>query len=350
MSKPRLLSGAPALAQWTLAGGRSSRAPWAWRAQLRWQAWWFERLQRQQTARLPPPRPQRDPVFVLGLWRSGTTLLHEWLTALPGHASPATWQCFNPASFALTGPPSDLDAQLPRPMDGGHIRVGAPQEDEFALLLQGAPSLYRGFVDPRRLAALIGEVLDGDDRSWIGAWLQFLAGVETQAGGQRLVLKSPNHSFRVRTLAEIFPTARFVWIGRPATQVWRSNLKMWRAMFDAYALWPCPPSALEAFLAQCVQRYVEQLQWAVAHLTAERVQWVEFDELYNSAPALLRRLWKGFGAADTLDDAAIACVLSAQAAQTPGRGADAPDEFPPAMLLETLDAAHALARRTWNAP
>lgn len=350
MSKLRLLAGAPALANWTMAGGRSSRGPLAWRAQLRWQAWWFERLQRQQSTRLPRPRPQHDPVFVLGLWRSGTTLLHEWLAALPGHASPATWQCFSPASFLLTGPPSDLDAQLPRPMDGGTIRVGAPQEDEFALLLQGAPSLYRGFVDPRRLNALVGEVLDSEDRGWLAAWLQFLAGVEMQGSMQRLVLKSPNHSFRIRTLAETFPAAQFIWIGRPAAQVWRSNLKMWRAMFDAYALWPCPPSALEAFLAQCVQRYVEQLRWAVAHLPAERVQWVDFDDLYVGAPAMLHRLWTGLGAAGALDDGALSRAMLAQAAQTPSGGADASDEATPAKLLDTLDAANAIARRTWSAP
>lgn len=347
MSAARLLAGAPALAQWTLAGGRSARGPFAWRTHLRWQAWWFARLQRAQAARLPGPRPQRDPIFVLGLWRSGTTLLHEWLAALPGHASPATWQCFRPASFVLTGAPRDLDAQLPRPMDGGTIRIGAPQEDEFALLLQGAPSLYRGFIDPRRLDALVGEVLDGDAHAGLQEWLQFLAGVEAQAAGRRLVLKSPNHSFRVRALAAAFPAAHFVWIGRPAAAVWRSNLKMWRAMFDAYALWPCAPGALEGFLAQCVQRYIGQLQWALAALPGQRVQWVEFDALYGDAPALLHRLWNGFGADQALDNAALEHALAAQAAQPPDRGAQT-DFAAPTSLLDALDAAHAQACRTWG--
>lgn len=348
MSAVRLLAGAPALAHWTLAGGRSARAPVAWRAQLRWQAWWFERLQRQQATRLPRQRPVQDPLFVLGLWRSGTTLLHEWLAALPGHASPATWQCFNPTSFALNGPPSNLDAQLPRPMDGGSIRVGAPQEDEFALLLQGAPSLYRGFIDPRRLDELAGGLMNTDDRHWVAAWLQFLAGVEVQCDMRRLVLKSPNHSFRVETLAETFPAAHLVWIGRPAAQVWGSNLKMWRAMFDTYALWPCPEGALESFLTLCLQRYIERLQWALAHLPAERVQWLDFDELYTAAPALLQRLSRGLGAAAALGEAELARALVAQAAQPPGPVAGSTHEAALARLLDSLDAAHAQARHQWG--
>lgn len=292
--KPRLLAGQRELAQWTLQGGNSARAPWAWRMQLRWHAWWFERLSRQQASSLEQPRPRHAPVFVLGFWRSGTTLLHEWLSALPGHAAPATWQCFNPASFLLTGAPSAAAPGVQRPMDTGWIAPHSPQEDEFALLLQGAPSLYRGFIDPRRLADLACEVLEGEGAAthapWVAPWLTFLAGVEQQASSRRLVLKSPNHVFRLPAIEQAFPGAPWVWIGRPAAEVWHSNLRMWRAMVDTYGLWPVPPGALEAFLDACMAHYTQVLERAVDAEPVSRVQWVEFDELYGDPQALLGRL------------------------------------------------------------
>jgi len=45
---------------------------------------------------------ERPPVFILGHWRSGTTLLHEYLGLDPQFASPTTYQCFAPWHFLLT--------------------------------------------------------------------------------------------------------------------------------------------------------------------------------------------------------------------------------------------------------
>jgi hypothetical protein len=42
------------------------------------------------------------PVFVLGFWRSGTTLLHELLCSDPQFGFPSTYACMNPSHFLLT--------------------------------------------------------------------------------------------------------------------------------------------------------------------------------------------------------------------------------------------------------
>lgn len=353
--RPRLLPAHRDLARWTLEGGSSARAPWAWRAQLQWHAWWFERLAGRQASRQAYPHPQQLPVFVLGFWRSGTTLLHEWLAALPGYAAPLTWQCFNPASFLLTGPPARLSeaAGQKRPMDGGWIAPLSPQEDEFALLLQGAPSLYRGFVDPRRLGQLVSEVLDeaAGDKAWLTPWLGFLAGVEQQAGGARLVLKSPNHSFRLKILEQVFPGAPWVWVGRPAAAVWHSNLRMWRAMIDTYGLWSPPEGQLEAFLDDCMARYVTTLDWALGSLPDNRVQWVDFEELYTEPRALLQRLAEGLPQPEGQDWSA-AClqgVLNARPVATAGTQVG-DSSGPRSGLFAAYDAAHARARLRWRSP
>jgi hypothetical protein len=321
--------------------------------QLRWHAWWFERLSRQQASRLEHPRPRQAPVFVLGFWRSGTTLLHEWLAALPGHAAPATWQCFNPASFLLTGAPSAAAPGVQRPMDAGWIAPHSPQEDEFALLLQGAPSLYRGFIDPRRLLDLAKELLGtrpaADSEPWVTHWLAFLAGVEQQARGKRLVLKSPNHVFRLPAIEQAFPGAPWVWIGRPAAEVWHSNLRMWQAMADTYGLWPVPEGRIEAFLEACMSRYVDVLNAAVAELPAHRLLWVDFDELYGDPstlwPRLAARLPGRIEQDWSLDT--WRAVLGTHPVAQPGTHAGRGRSMPTA-LLEAYDSAHARARTKWG--
>ena len=43
---------------------------------------------------------EEDPIFVIGHWRSGTTLLHELLILDPRHTYPDTFACFAPNHFS----------------------------------------------------------------------------------------------------------------------------------------------------------------------------------------------------------------------------------------------------------
>ncbi len=266
---------------WVRAGGNPSRGGWSRSLLLRWQSHWFDRslaLQRQ----LPLNPLSHDPVFILGLWRSGTTYLHNLLSSCPGVSYPATWQCMNPASFRLQSPHSSR-ISVKRPMDGLAIDSMSPQEDEFALLALGVPSVYRGFFDPRRLMELT-PWLDpnawGGERpaGWIDSWRQFLAGV-SDGRCERLVLKSPNHSFRIKALAETFPHASYVWLVRDPGETFHSNRKMWCSMFDRYAFWPTNDSILDEFLGRAFAYAAESLQHATTLLPRERLGVVRFDQL-----------------------------------------------------------------------
>ncbi len=110
-----------------------------------------------------------------------------------------------------------------RPMDQVLVSGDSPQEDEFALMAMGVPSVYCGFLDPRRLPTL-EEILD--QAHWLSTgpfWQQTLESFLSwckEEGRDRLVVKSPNHLFRYRALALRYPRARFVWILRSPAQLW----------------------------------------------------------------------------------------------------------------------------------
>jgi hypothetical protein len=251
--------------------------------QLSWQSFWFER-HRAMALRLAPGSPSafRDPVFILGMWRSGTTLLHELLSASPALLAPTTWQCLHPTVFRLRAAPGVVRSG-PRPMDGVAVTAASPQEDEFALLALGTPSVYRGFLDPRRLPEL-AQWLDSDAWSvadppgWFDVWRGFLADVARGQNG-RLLLKSPNHTFRLRALRQGFPDASYVWLARDPIELWLSNQKMWRAMCGAYALWDWDEPSLEDFLLAAFRHAVRCLATAVAELPRERLVVLDFERL-----------------------------------------------------------------------
>jgi hypothetical protein len=237
--------------------------------------------------KLNPPRPlSAPPLFILGLWRSGTTYLHELLAASPALCTPRTWQCMAPSTFAITARPRSSIA-VKRPMDDFTISAESPQEDEFALLMLGAPSVYRGFIDPRRLGEL-QSMLDPDGMEAATPidtdWLTFLQTVNTLEGPtRRLLLKSPNHTFRLPALCEGFPDAPLVWIARDPKAVLHSNLKMWQRMTSLYGLAPAPDGEIERFVLRAIDCAAQALDKLVATTPRQRLVVIALDEL-RAAP------------------------------------------------------------------
>ena len=282
------LFGGRHLAQWIRAGGKPQRRVVCYSQRLRWHAYWFEYNWRHQLEQLGTFRLPEDPVFILGLWRSGTTVLHELLAATSHWYTPQTWQCFNPSTcFQTAAPPSTASSH--RPMDQGIISTDSPQEDEFALLLFGEPSIYRGFIDPRRLRECGQELWRGSSTD-LGHWQAFLSGGLQSSSSNQLLLKSPSHTFRLPLLRSLFPRARFVWIGRHLGEVLASNRRMWREMTDRYALWERSEDTLEGFLQEMLQATHNVLTQCLDEMSPEQLLWVDFDQLRVEPRRVMQRV------------------------------------------------------------
>lgn len=187
---------------------------------------------------------RQAPLFIIGHWRSGTTLLHEFLSLDERHTSPTTYACMAPNHFLLTE--GMFTRWLPflaparRPMDDMAAGFDRPQEDEFALCMLGQPSPYWKIAFPN-YPPQADEYLDLEGlspaalASWKRTFLQFLKAL-TFRDGRRLILKSPPHSCRIKTLLALFPDARFVHIVRDPYVVFSSTVKLWKAMYHDHAL------------------------------------------------------------------------------------------------------------------
>ena len=282
------LFGGRTLAQWIRAGGQPERGPVGYFQRLRWHAYWFEHNWRSQVKALAAIELPEDPVFILGLWRSGTTVFHELLAPTSRWYTPQTWQCFNPSTCFQTAPPS-RHSSIGRPMDRGLISTNSPQEDEFALLLLGEPSVYRGFIDPRRLRECGQELWQPQD-SAMQRWQDFLRCGLQGTQTRQLLLKSPSHTFRLPVLRLLFPRARFIWIGRHIGEVLASNRRMWREMAKRYALWNCPEETLEGFLQDMLEATCGVLTQCLDGMPQDRLLWVDFEQLRSEPRSVMHRV------------------------------------------------------------
>ncbi len=189
-------------------------------------------------------QPTAPPLFVLGHWRSGTTLLHELLIRDPRHVYPTTYECFAPHHFLVTEsfvtPLIGWLLPKKRPMDNVATGWDRPQEDEFALCSLGLPTPYRswafpdqGPVNPEWLT--LDEVSPEDRSRWGDALRRFVSSLTLKRHG-RVILKSPPHTARIKTLLEVFPDARFVHISRDPMKLFPSTVRLWKSLADVQSL------------------------------------------------------------------------------------------------------------------
>jgi hypothetical protein len=163
----------------------------------------------------------REPVFIVGLPRSGTTLLHTLLAADPAHRVPWTWEVMSPS------PPGTQDRQQ---------RIRQANRD-LAMLRWLAPTFEHvhatGAKLPQECVSLMSPTFMSDQFDTMynipsyRAWFfrqdtrpayefhrRFLQHLQFRRSAERWILKAPAHMFAANALLSIYPDAKFVQLHR----------------------------------------------------------------------------------------------------------------------------------------
>jgi hypothetical protein len=244
------------------------------------------------------------PLFVIGHWRTGTTLLHELLILDDRHTCPDTFACFVPHHTLISE--HFFKTQLrfliaeKRPMDNMPLGWDRPQEDEFALCLLGQPSTYTDIAFPNRPPMHPGALdLTGLTPGQLAAWKRtFRRFVQTLAfkDPRRLVLKSPPHTARIPVLLELFPDARFVHIVRDPYVLFPSTVNLWLSMAKRHGLQtPRGGPALEEKVFREFRVIHERYEEGKTLIPPGRLVEVRYEELVKDLTGTVRRVYDGLG-------------------------------------------------------
>lgn len=205
-----------------------------------------------------------DPVFIVGHWRSGTTLLANLMSFDEGFFFPTLIEAISPHDF-FPSPLEKLSRKLlpllfpdTRPVDRARVplRQPFPQEDEMALAALGVPSLFNAFYFPSaaplavRREVFFEDLSEAEISEWCRTHKGFVRKLALLHPGKRPLLKNPAHAARIPLLRRMYPRARFILLTRDKAAVVQSTNRLFER------LWPL--LALQRFDLEAIPSLVEE--------------------------------------------------------------------------------------------
>ena len=229
------------------------------------------------------------PIFVIGHWRSGTTLMHELLTLDHRFAFPSNFDAFIPHHFLLSRfcfyPLVKMLMPPTRPMDNMSMGVASPQEDDFALCAFGAPTPYRRIAFPNRphrdhLLLNLGNA-NADQLAELEFAMRIFLKTLSVRYRQKLVLKSPPHTGRIVKLAEWFPGAKFIHISRHPYDLVPSTMRLWKLLdkLQGFQIPRYDEASLKNYIFECQDLMYAAYNLQRAGIPANQLIEVRFEDL-----------------------------------------------------------------------
>lgn len=267
-------------------------------------------------------RPLRAPIIVIGLFRTGTTFLHNVLAADPDNRAGRTWEHAYPVG-RVRDPLGDVRWRKRRtniPLTMNHVVVPDQDvvhyvyldeyEEDFFLLGTDMALMTQivGLADLDYAWRLLDQDLTGAYR-WHRLQLQML---DEQRSAARWLLKCPWHTWNLEALLRVYPDARLVHIhrdpvkalGSQCSLVTRINCRLHRDL---------DVRALSRFWVDYSREGLARAQRVKDSLPPDQVFDVRLGELRKAPGETIQRIYERFGL--PCDDALRARFDAAAAAE-----------------------------------
>lgn len=191
-------------------------------------------------------QPIVQPVFIVGLPRTGTTLLHRLLAQDPAHRAPATWEILHPVAAPSAGEPGGNDPRIAQtarelrwldrlaPQVQHMHRVGATLPEE-CIAIMGHSFASDRFAAMYRLPGYQAWFENHDLRPAYADHQRFLQHLQWREPPRRWLLKAPAHLFALDALIATYPDALIVHCHRDPVRIIASLASLMTALHGAFS-------------------------------------------------------------------------------------------------------------------
>lgn len=248
---------------------------------------------------------EKDPIFILGHYRSGTTYLHKLMAADKQFGFVTYYDILCPNTSFLFG--NWLQKFLQFIINKLKIKtaffnntipdLSDPAEEERFLINKGsAYTDYWRFVFPQEWKKWVSCAEQCSNynyyKKWSSAYTYTMKLATFKTKGRQLILKSPENTGRIKYLLEMFPNAKFIYISRNPYDVYYSMMNLWERAIKKFALQRINDAEIETIVfdhyTQLLNTYYREKNLIPAGNLIE----IRYDELRASPLSMLRRIYK----------------------------------------------------------
>ena len=246
----------------------------------------------------------KEPVFILGHWRSGTTHLHNLLCQDQQMGYTTTFQSvfpdtiFNIAGRFLFENITRLLIPGTRKGDNVALSPSYPQEEEFALGDKTPICFYYFWMFPKNIINYYNSFVrfrdvDGDKlKAWKRNYKLLIKKALKNTKRQRFLSKNPTNTARIKVLLDMFPKAKFIHIHRNPIEVFLSTRHFYQKMLPHLQLQPIAQEEMDGHIIDIYKNLMNDYFEQKEIIPPGNLIEVSFDELENRPEAILGNIYE----------------------------------------------------------
>lgn len=246
---------------------------------------------------------EEDPIFILGHWRSGTTLMHYLFAQDKTKGLVSNIEVYAP-HFFLAFPKFTrklIVASLPetRPMDEIKINADLPGEEEHSLGAYDKYGFFHSMIFPRNFWTYaryksFDETKPRDLKRWKKRYDFFLKKVAFKNKGKRMILKNPANTYRMKYLHEMYPNAKFIHLYRNPYEVYSSTIKFHNDTAEVFSLQTWDMEELKRNVLGIYKELYEKYDNKTKDIPTENIIDIQYEYFIKNPIDVMEKIYSTF--------------------------------------------------------
>ena len=245
---------------------------------------------------------ENDPLFILGHWRSGTTFVHNIFAQDKHFGYTTTYQTVFPHYvMALQGffkPTMGWLMPDKRPTDNMELAPDLPQEEEFAINNSCPYNYYNFWFFPEKMNEYCDRYLTfkaitpKEEQAFKDNFEKLVKISLWNTNGTQYLSKNPPHTGRLKTMSELFPNAKYIFLMRNPYTVFESTRSFYTNTIKPLELHSIPLEQMEQNILRNYMELYRAYKEQKKYVPEGNIYEVKFEDIEQDALGITEKIYR----------------------------------------------------------